>query len=49
MILRDRQGAIPVPFDEVLGCVLNIGVCNYQTQASNLPLQVVRLLVATEP
>ena len=47
--LRDRQGAVPVPFDEVLGCALNFGVCNYQTQAPILPLQVVRLLVATEP
>ncbi len=47
--LRDRQGAVPVPFDEFLGCALNIGVCNYQTQAPILPLQVVRLLVATEP
>ncbi len=47
--MRDRQRAVPVLLDKFLGRAMNISVCNYQTQAPILPLQVVRLLVATEP
>lgn len=49
MVLRDRQRFVPVPFNKLLGRAMDVGVCNYQTQAPILPFQVVRLLVATEP